>query len=1095
MKPKRLLTNLKTKLDIGSNIRFFVLAVLFCLASSGAKAQEQLVTLNLKNVSLKEALKEVEQQANVTFIYSDTEVDVKQMLSVDIQNEKLSLAMEKMLGGKSITWEIKGKQVVLSRTKSSSANLVNVKKLVTGIVLDSNDGAPLPGVNVYLKSAPSMGTSTDMDGRFKVTVEGEKPILVFSYVGYSNKEVDVTNVTELTVKIDPESKKLGEVVVVGYGTESKKLLSGSIGTISTDQMKERPVQGIDNVLQGQAAGVQISQNSGTPGGAMSVRIRGNSSITAGSQPLYVIDGIPVISENYGQVDFQGQGINALSDINPNDIESISILRDASSAAIYGARASNGVVLITTKRGKSQQTRFSFSSYYGVQEVAKTLDMLNATQWMEYRNNMAFNDGKSLPYTQSQIDNPTVNTDWLDQVFRRAPIENYEVSASSGNDKTTYFISAGYFKQGGILLGTDFRRFTGRLNLDHQVNKWFKLGSNFSVSNTFNNRVEGDQTLNGPLPNAISESPLISVYNADGTYNETGDFANPVAIGKESINKANTFRTLGNIFGEAKLAKGLTLQEKYGFDYYELNEHSYDPATTRQGAKYNGLGIEAFTKVLNITNNTTIDYNTTIANDHNIGVMIGNSFEIRNTVYSYLRGQDFPSPSLQYIGSAAVTEGSASATKSTLKSYFSRVKYNYKYKYIFTFNARFDGSSNFGENNRYGFFPSASVAWRVNQEEFLKDVAFISDLKLRISAGVTGNDRIGSFGYQGLYGGGFNYLGQSGIAPIQLPNPDLKWETTKESDFGFDFSVLKDRIGITFDYYKKNTSDLLLAQPVPLSSGFATINKNVGEVQNKGVDMSLNTVNVDGAFKWTSILNISTNKNKVTKLYGDAALQLFGRGNNALVQGQPLGVFYGYKWLGVDPSTGDCIFADLNKDGQITSADQEIIGNPYPKFVGGFTNTFTYKGWSLSLFLQYSYGNDIFNGNRIYIESLKGSDNQTTAVLNRWMQPGDITNIPRATNLDPNGNNRLSSRFIEDGSFLKVKTITLSYDFSSTMLKRVKLSGLKLYCTLQNLYTFTNYSGMDPDVNYAGDSNNLILGTDFFTYPQARMVTFGLNANF
>lgn len=1068
----------------------------FSLATPYASAQERTVTINSSDIALKDLLKEIEGQTNYTFIYSDTKIDVQQRVKLDVRGASVTQTLEVLLKPLKIGFRIEGRQIVLSPETIASVQKPE-KITVTGKVTDPMTRETIPGVNIMVKGTAT-GTVTDIDGNFRIEVVTPDPILIFSFVGYITQEIPVMGRTKLDVTLEQDVKRLDEVVVIGYGTESKRLLTGSIGAISTEGIKERPIQSIDNILQGQSSGVQITQNSGTPGAAMTVRIRGNSSINAGSQPLYVVDGVPILSGDFSQVSFQGQSVSALSDLNPNDIESISILKDASAAAIYGARASNGVVLITTKRGKSKATNFNVNLYHGFQNAYNLLEMLDAKQFLELRNDISVNDGGGIIYTEQQIAQWPNNTNWLNEVFRESPITNAELSVSSGGEKTTYYLSGSYFDQVGILRGTDFNRISGRFNIDHTVNDWFKIGSGISISNSLNNRVEGDQTTNGPLPNAISSLPISPIYNPDGTYYEGDFFANPVAIARHAVNEARSFRTLGNIFAEAKLYKGLTLQSKGGYDFVNMSEHSYDPTNTRQGAKYNGLGFEAFSKAVNITGSATVDYNTQIEK-HNFGIMAGSSVELFERKSTFVRGQDFPSNSFQYVGSAAVITGSASYLESALLSYFTRVKYNYDFRYLLTLNARWDGSSRFGGNNKFGFFPSASVAWRLSEEAFLKDVEWLSDLKIRVSTGITGNDRIGNFAFMGLYGAGFNYNMSSGTAPLQLPNPDLKWESTFENNIGLDFGAFNERIVFNVDYYIKRTKDLLLDQPLPPSSGFESVSKNVGEVENQGFELNLTSENLTGMLKWTSNLNISINKNKVVKLFGNIDRILDeergNRGGNALIVGEPMGVFYGYKWLGIDPSTGDCVYFDKDGDGSITSSDRMIIGNPHPDFTGGFTNSLSYKGFSFNVLMQFSYGGQIYNASRMWIEGLAGDDNQTTAALRRWRQPGDITDVPRATALGYNNNANLkSNRFIEDGSYLRIKSITLSYDLPKSITSKMWVTGAKFYVSGQNLWTLTNYSGMDPDVNFAGLTNRYI-GTDMFTYPQAQTFTVGMNLNF
>jgi len=954
-------------------------------------------------------------------------------------------------------------------------------RTVRGVVTAADDGATIPGVTVLVKGT-TIGTTTDNNGNYSIELPPGSTHLVFSFVGMKTQEVAIGNRTQINIVMESAVVDLGELIVVGYGTESSRLVSGSLGVVSDAEIRDVPLRTIDGVLQGRSAGIQISQNSGTPGSATTVRIRGNSSITAGNQPLYVIDGIPMITGNYGQVGFSGQGINALSDINPNDIESITVLKDASAAAIYGARATNGVILITTRRGAKQRTNINFNASLGMQEVVKIQEMLNAEQWHEYKG------------TQPNPENP-VDVDWLDQVFRTAPMSSYELSASGGDGSTQFFISGNYYNQEGTLLGTDYQRLNSRLNLDHKMNDRVTLGASFGASYSLNNRVEGDRSLNGVLPNALTMPPIHPVYDANGNYDESGPYANPVAIGKEAINEAHSYRTLGNAFVDVRFLKNLTFSTKWGFDYLSLREHSYDPPTTRQGARSNGIGLEAQNNVLNIVSNNLLRYSNSFKQLHNVEALAGYSFEIFKRRNQFARGVDFPGPYFQYISEAAtITSSYARAVDRGINSYFGQLKYNYDYRYIVTFSGRFDGSTKFGTNNQYGFFPAVSVAWRLSEENFFKDLNTpFDEFRLRSSYGLTGNDGIPDFAYLNLYRGGVNYLGQAGIAPSQIPNPDLKWETTAQFNIGADIGILDERVSIALDYYRNHTRDLLFSRPISMTSGYYSITTNIGELENRGVELSLTTINIKSSeFEWNSRLNLSHNKNKILSLYKGQPLDNLDRYSPSIVMvGEPMSIFFGYRSLGVDPTTGDIVFDDVNGDGIINAEDRVKIGDPNPKLTGGFTNNLTWKQFELSVFLQFSYGNDIFNGNRIFIEAMKGADNQSTAILRRWRKPGDITDIPRATESDPNGNNRISSRFVEDGSYLRVKNVTFSYILGRDLAERLKVRNARVFVTSQNLLTFTRYSGMDPEVNYTGD-NNLLRATDFFTYPQARTVSVGLN---
>ncbi len=941
---------------------------------------------------------------------------------------------------------------------------------VTGTVTSVADNNPIPGVTVLVKGTQT-GAITSTDGTYRIKAPSDGT-LVFSFVGMKKVEMPIAGNRRINVSLEEENIDLGELVVVGYSTTSRKLISGSVEVVASDEIQDAQLRTLEGVLQGKTAGVTISQNSGTPGGQNMIKLRGGSSINASNQPLVVIDGVPVLTGSYGQIGYSGQEISAMSDLNPNDIESFTILKDASATAIYGARASNGVILITTRKGNSQKTSVNLNTSYGWQTMPaeRIPELMNAEQWNAYK----------------ETNVQGIDTDWMKEITQVAPTSNTEVSVSSGNDKTRLFVSGSYFLQDGTIKATSYERYSGRINVDHSLLKNLTIGGGVSMSYSLNNRVEGDQTLFGPLPNALSIPAIYPVYNPDGTYNEEGPYANPVAIINETKNVAYTNRYNNNIYLDYKFWDGFSFVTRWSADIYNLREHEYDPITTAQGAKYNGLGIEGTNYVSNLVTSNVLQYVTDLDEKHNFEALLGYSAEKYARRSTYIEAIDFPNENLQYITSAGtIRAASAGALNRGMNSFFGQFKYNYLYKYIFTLTARADGSSKFGENNRYGYFPAASFAWRASEESFLQGTNWLSDLKLRLSAGLTGNDGISDFSSYGLYGGGFNYGGGSGTAPTQLPNPDLKWESTFQLGAGVDLGVLNDRITLSLDLYNNRTYDMLLERPLPLSTGFSSISANIGEMENRGIEIVLNTQNVKRAFTWNTSLNFSLNRNEVLKLYNGQPIADIGRGGNWVIEGEPIGVFYGYRCLGVDPTTGNLVYEDINNDGQITSDDITKIGDPNPDFTMGLTNTFSYRGFDLSVFLHSIYGNDIFNGTWIYLQSGTGEDNQTTEMLRRWQKPGDITDIPRV------GDTFKSSRFIENGSFLRVKNVTLSYSFNRAMISRIKLKALRVYVSGENLWLFTKYTGMDPEVNYYGN-DNMVLGTDFFTYPQSRVITAGIN---
>ena len=1064
--------------------------LLFALQAHSSIFSQSRISIDLKDSRIEELIKVIESKTQLGFLYDETLLENAGSISIKAENASIETVLTQALLNTGLGFEIDHNTILIKPTPvlNEQQQPHGNKKIIKGkVVDDANNSLPSATVRV---AGSTLGTVTNLDGFYELAVPDGNSVLEFSFVGYVTKKVPIGKQTTINVALESDVINLKEMVVVGYSSQKKSLLTGSVGIVKNDNLKDTPLSSIDGVLQGQVSGVQVMQNSGTPGGEMSVRIRGVSSISGSSQPLYVIDGIPITTGDYAQIGYEGQGTSALSDINPNDIESMSILKDAAAAAIYGARASNGVVLITTKRGSNQKTQFNFNTYYGTQDVWRRLNMLDAKGWKEYRNDLYDKE----VFTAEDIAANSVNTDWQSKIFRSAPMQNYELSANGGNSKTRFLISSDYFNQTGVLIGTDYQRLNGRINVDHNASDKLTLGASIGLTYSKTDRVEGDQSLHGVLPNGVSTPAIYPVYNADGSYNQDGPYSNAVSIAGGATNENFTYRAIANAYANYQILKGLSFSTKWGADFMNMREHAFE-FNTVQGQKYNGLGFEAYTNVLNTVSNNFLKYNKAVGN-HEFEAMAGYSFEKYEYRSSYIRGQDYASENLEYINSAStIAEATSSGVNNGLESFIGRVNYNYANKYLVALSCRSDASSKFGENNRVGYFPAASIAWRLNQESFLHLPKAISEFKIRTSYGLTGNDDITPFLYSELYGVS-KYNGSSAIYPSNIPNPDLKWETTAQFDLGVDLSLFENRITLAADYYNKQTKDLLLNRPLPGSSGHTSITENIGRLENKGFEMNLSTSNTVGAFKWNTQINLSTNKNKVLELYNHNPIDNIGRGGNRVMEGQPISIFYDYKWLGIDPSTGDCVYADLDKNGRITSDDRTVVGNPHPDFIGGITNTFSYKGFDLSVFMQFSYGNDVFNGSRLYLESLQGGDNQLASVNRRWQKPGDITDIPRATtDAAAAANNKLvSSRFIEDGSYLRLKNITLGYSFSKTLMQKLQIQSLRIYATTQNLYTWTNYSGFDPEVNYVGNDNT-VMGTDFFTYPQSRSYCVGINLKF
>lgn len=987
----------------------------------------------------------------------------------------------------------------------------------------SETGEALPGVSVVIKGSPR-GTTTDAQGNYQINVPNANTTLVFSFVGYLSQELVVRNQSTINIQLVPDTKSLNEVVVVGYGQVKKSDLTGAVATVPVDEIRKVAVTSLDQALQGRAAGVQITQNSGAPGGTTSIRIRGGNSIQGDNEPLYVIDGIPFKNDGASS----GSSFNVLSTLNPSDIESMSVLKDASSTAIYGSRGANGVVIITTKRGKAGKSTINFDTYYGVQNVRRKYPVLNAREYAQFVNDANTNEGRPGIYSQAQIDAFGVGTDWQDEIFRQAPISNYQLSISGGDERTQYAVSGGYFKQNGIVVNSDFDRYSFRVNLDRKLTNKIKVGNNLTVNRTLTNqsRTDGDLGSSGQVTMAALQfPPILPVRSADGSYllndpalSFTAD--NPVALARDSKNRNTAYRVFGNVFGDYQIIDELSLRVSLGIDGVIQKQDSYLPRSVSSGLAQGGAAAIFNAQSITWLNENLLTYSKTFNSIHNITALIGYTQQANRTESSRAQARNFVNDNL---GSSNLASGSVPLTPESgigtwgLESYLARVNYGYNDKYLLTASFRADGSSRFGGNKQYGYFPSVALAWRMSEEDFLKNNSVVNDLKLRATYGSTGNqDGIGNYPAYSLLGTQNYVFGgavSTGLGPNQIANPDLSWETTTQADLGVDVGFLNNRITVTADAYIKRTKDLLLNVTIPSTSGYSSAIKNLGKVENKGIELSISSRNIDGAFKWSTDVNFALNRNKVLDIGG--APQIFAGSvanigqnlNSGIIRvGEPLGSFFGYVTDGLYQSTdelaalsdpqarkpGDRKYLDLNGDKKIDDNDRTIIGRAQPKFIGGISNTFSFKGFELTAFLQGVYGNNILNANRFELEYLNATTNQDRDMLNRWTPTNTNTDIPRASTTRPA--NRISSRQIEDGSYLRLKNIQLAYNLPAPLIKSLKIQSARVYVTAQNYLTWTKYSGYDPEVNrFAQDSRSQ--GFDYASYPAAKTLLFGLNVGF
>lgn len=955
---------------------------------------------------------------------------------------------------------------------------LSAQRTVTGNITDV-DGVPLIGANVLVEGTTN-GTITDIDGNFSLQVPDNVTELLVSYTGFAAQRVDVSNSNSIAISMI-EGELIDEIVVVGYGSQKRTDVSGAISTVQKEAIENKSVAGIDGALQGTVAGLQLNSNSGQPGGGMSMRIRGNSSINAGNEPLYVIDGIPVTTGDFSENYYGGMDFNALVDINPNDIESIEVLKDAASASIYGSRASNGVVLITTKRGYNGDAKINFGVSRGVQQANNQWDMLSGEQYSE----LTGQDWNGL------------NADFFGELYvDDAPVSQYDLNVQGGDLKTKYFLGGSFFDQDGTILNQNFNRLSGRLNFEHNANDWLTLTSGLSMSQSRTSVVQSDNNIYGALSLAILQPQNVDIYNEDGSYNFAGMFfENPIATATEKTNLLTSRRTLGNVGIRAQIMEGLSFNSKVGLDILDFSERVYNPVTTSQGGGVDGEAFLNTSAALRTIYQNFFDYQTKISSKVDLGLLAGIDFEKYDVSNTSLAGTGFPSAEFQYLASAAeYTDASQDITANRLLSYYGRANFTIANKYFVTGTFRADGSSKFGANNRYGYFPSVSVGWDLAQESFLNSASAVDQMKLRVSYGITGNQfGIGNFAARGLSGGGNNYQGAPGVAPSSLANPDLKWEETTEFNIGLDYGLV-DRVTGSFDYYVKNTDDLLLNRPLPPSSGFTGIDQNVGSMTNTGFEAGLKFDIFRGDFDWGLGLIYARNVNEVTELFDG---QGFDAGFiNRIDEGEPLAYFYGWKSLGVNPDTGDLDFEDINGDGAINGDDYQFIGSPHPDWIGSVTSNMSFKGLYLDAFLNIVQGNEVLNYTRVFNEDgLRRGFNNNTRVLDAWKEAGDVTDVFRigGPNAAMNGQGT-NSHWVEDGSFVRLKTVTLGYQVANSIVDKIGMSNLKIYATGENLALWTDYLGLDPEANYAGTAN-LALGTDFLTQGLNRVIKFGIQGSF
>jgi TonB-linked SusC/RagA family outer membrane protein len=1151
-----------------------MLVLIVTLSHVAANGLAQKISLNAKNVPLSSVLKTIEQQTSYLFLYDKLDLPESQKVSVRVRNAEIDEALNAVLRDLPVSYKIFNQNIVLKKVTriQPQENMLPAKtpeikqsiqlnyrpieqpsllpdRVLRGKVTEEN-GSPFPGVSILVKNSQN-GTTSDANGEFRLNIteasEQGQLILIASFVGYKSQEIAVGNRQEINFMMSVDTKSLNDVVVVGYGTQAKSSITGSVASLPIKSIANQPVTSLDQALGGQIAGVNVAQTKGAPGGGVSVRVRGTGSIGAGNEPLYVIDGFPV------SADFNST-FNALSTINPSDIESIEILKDASAAAIYGSRGSNGVVLVTTKRGKSGKSTVTLDAYFGVQEVANKIDMLDAREYAifntEARNNAWMDRGGNASDPNSarpanlqipeMFQNPQSlgkGTDWQDEVLVTAPIQNYQLSVSGGNDKTQLFLSGAYFRQEGIVMNTGFDRYSARINVDHKVSKNVKVGMNLSPSFSSNKLlpVEDQVFSGGILGSALSLPPTVPVYNPDGSYTtllgpssfNLGVIDNPVAIANKIKDKKSFFRTLGNVYAEIDIIEGLKFRTSFGLDYADSRQAAYYPSNLGWNgvpAPVQARATASSARDVNWLNENILSYKKTFGEKHELDLLAGFTSQKNKSEYNSLAATNFPTDLVPTLNAGQVTSGGTGISEWSLLSYLGRVNYTYAGKYLLSATVRRDGSSRFGSRNKWGTFPSASVGWYLSEENFMKSQQLVTDLKLRASYGLAGNNSIGNYNHIGLltnrrysFGAGTGSV-VYGLYPGSISNEQLGWEMMHQMDIGVDFGILRNRLTFTIDYYNKNTTDLLLNVPVPGSTGYETALQNIGKLNNRGWEFSVNSKNFTGAFKWSTSFNISFNHNEVKRLgpSGNAIISKspsFSPNTHITRIGSPLGSFWGYEAIGaykdaedvknnpvVQGATGsrpgDLKFRDIDGDGVITPSDVTIIGDNNPDFFYGITNNFSYGPLSLSILADGVQGIQLLNGSRRNIGLVNGSYSRSD-VLGRWQSPenpGD-GRTPRA-NVSPTGGNvsYVSSLLVEDASFFRIRNVNLRYALPEKASKAIFMQQASISLSVQNALTFTKYMGYNPEQSLNG-SSSLTPGVDFNGYPLARTYTLGVNLTF
>ncbi len=993
-----------------------------------------------------------------------------------------------------------------------SLTTLTAQRTISGTITNAAE-EPMIGASILVTGTTS-GTITDFEGNFELSIPDGYDEIRVSYTGYQEQVLQLSADNIYAITLSDDVIGLEDVIVIGYSPQKRKDLTGSVSSINTKDIENVQLPSFEAALQGRAAGVQVTKNSGKPGGGIDVNIRGRTSISASNQPLYVIDGIPLINGDnfdFAQEGTGGSNVSVIADLNPDDIGSIEVLKDAATAAVYGSRAANGVVLITTKKGSKNGTKISLNASYGNQWLPQQIPVVDGPTYIEYITQVF---GSNIVGTEA-------NNNWQDEIFRTSTLQNYNANISGGNQATQYYASVGFSDDQGIMENSFFKRYSGRLNVNHIATDRLGFSMNMGYTTSDTRQIQNDNNIFGALSTAILLPPVVPIRNEDGSFGSAFGLENPVAAVTAYDNLINRGRLTGNINATYNFFDNLSLKASFGVDRLNQNENIFEPRTLQSSG--NGRAVVATVTDYRLIHDYVLNFNDQIGGG-NISAYVGTSFQEDKINSTFSEAVNFPTDAFRGLTSGAeplTTNGGF--TGDNLRSYFGGLNYNFNDKYFVTATFRADGSSRF-VREKWGYFPGVSVAWNLANESFLQSGPF-STLKLRAGWGQTGNNIFGNFDALQLFGGGGNYLDNPGTFPSQLGNPDLKWETTTQINVGLDIGLLDNRITASIDYYDKNTTDLLLDRPIPTTSGFVSVLQNVGEVSNQGVDVTINTVNFNrNNFSWNTTFTLGYLRNEVKKLVDGIPFDIGFA--NRVAEGHSLGSFFGHVTDGIfqnqaeidahasqpNAEPGDFRFLDLGggagpdnivatgddlpPDGVINDDDRTFIGKALPDFTGGITNNINIYGIEISAFFQFATGFQVYNNNLAFAEGLNSVFAPTVrAWENAWREEGDQTNIPRVVNGDPNGNRRDSDRFAEDGDYLRLKTLTVGYRLPKSVLDNVKgISSVKIYASGYNLWTLTDYSWFDPEVNIF-DGGNTALGTDFLTFPQPRSLVFGINLGF